>query len=567
VKPDWSGSSIEPLVTRTEALAVSLTAVPISLVLASYGLDRLGVPFYPELMFGIVLLCGFGASRGMWRTASPDDAIVPYVAIVIAVFAWLMSIARPWFLPLGTGPDLTHHLLLIRYIETHWHLVHEASAEPFLGEMMYYTPGSHVLAAVAGRWTGTNGLHVLHPILAASVALKCGFVFLIGLRILPVDVPRNPIAVAGALSLFASHTFFLGSFVEYVFAAQVVAELFGMVMWWALTAWDQKPATNPVLVFGAAGAAAFLTWPILVGPPLLALALLSGFTRTVDLWTRVRHACIGVAPVLLFAALFMAGRSAWVQLAATGGRTAWPVADAYGWPLLLASTCGLVLALWRRRARSAAVFAGSILTEAAALSWLAAQANNVPYMALKLFYLLIFVQAVLVALALGETWHLTSRAWERFRPGPFRGSSTQLAWTMTSCLALLVAWSVRRAPGGLHLDVRPAVSRPLELAGEWARANVSPSCVEYLVPDDETAYWLHLAMLGNPRMSARTGDNATYELTPALVRWLTPGGLPYAIADLPALPRGVRDELNVIARFDTAAVVKRRGPSTCAEAR
>jgi hypothetical protein len=65
-------------------------------------------------------------------------------------------------------------------------------------------------------------------------------------------------------------------------------------------------------------------------------------------------------------------------------------------------------------------------------------------------------------------------------------------------------------------------------------------------------------------MSDRTGDNSTYEPRDAVVRWLTPNGLPYAIADLPALPRDVRDELDVVRRFDTAAVVRRRGPSVCA---
>jgi hypothetical protein len=47
------------------------------------------------------------------------------------------------------------------------------------------------------------------------------------------------------------------------------------------------------------------------------------------------------------------------------------------------------------------------------------------------------------------------------------------------------------------------------------------------------------------------------------VRWLTPGGLPYAIADLPSLPRDVRQELDIIQQFDSAAVAKRRGPSSC----
>ncbi len=501
------------------------------------------------------------------RQCATEDALGAFGVIVFGLWAWLLWIARPWFLPVGTGPDLTHHLLLIRYIETHWNLVHDASLEPYLGEMMYYTPGSHVLAALGGAWSGTSGLRALHPVLAATVALKTGFVFLIARRLLPLDVPRIPIAIAGALSLFAAPAFFLGSFVEYMFAAQVVAELFVVIMWWALTAWDQEPAAWPMIVFGASGAAAFLTWPILVGPPLLALGILVGLPRAVPIATRVLHACIGGAPVVLYAGLFMAGRTGWVQIAGTGGRAAWPVPAAYGWMFLIASAGGLVLAVRRRRARSAAVFAAAVLTQAAALYWLATRANNVPYMALKLFYVLVCVQGALAALSIGEVWRITAKLIGSFLPGRLAESSSRLAWTMVVCVALLVSRSVAGAPRSLPLDIHPAISRPLELAGEWARANLPSSCVEYLVGDVETAYWLHLAVLGNPRISARTGDDDTYDLVPALVRWLTPGGLPFAIADLAALPRDVRDELDIIQQFDTAAVVRRRGASSCPPAR
>ena len=100
-------------------------------------------------------------------------------------------------------------------------------------------------------------------------------------------------------------------------------------------------------------------------------------------------------------------------------------------------------------------------------------------------------------------------------------------------------------------------------AARWARVHLPVGCIEYLVGDDETSYWLHLAVLGNPRMSARTADWATYEPKDAILRWLTPGGLPYAVADLPALPRGVRDELDVTEWFGSAAIVRRRGPASC----
>ena len=51
-----------------------------------------------------------------------------------------------------------------------------------------------------------------------------------------------------------------------------------------------------------------------------------------------------------------------------------------------------------------------------------------------------------------------------------------------------------------------------------------------------------------------------------LVRWILPNGLPLAVADdFEALPRDIRTNVDVLARFGPAAVVKRRGPSACAK--
>jgi hypothetical protein len=145
---------------------------------------------------------------------------------------WLAWLARPYLLPLSTGPDLTHHLILIRYIEEHWRLVHDASVERFLGEMAQYTPGSHILAALAGAWSGTDGLRSLHMVQALAVALESGFLVLISRRLMPAGVPRV-LALVSALFLLASPRYFLGEFTEYGFVAQVVAQLFVVAMWWA----------------------------------------------------------------------------------------------------------------------------------------------------------------------------------------------------------------------------------------------------------------------------------------------------------------------------------------------
>ncbi len=89
--------------------------------------------------------------------------------------------------------------------------------------------------------------------------------------------------------------------------------------------------------------------------------------------------------------------------------------------------------------------------------------------------------------------------------------------------------------------------------------------VEYLVHGDEyqqllAALWPSSATSG---MSPRTGDAATFNERDAIIRWLTPGGLPYAVADLATLPADVRRDLDIIASFGSAAVAQRRGPSSC----
>ena len=77
--------------------------------------------------------------------------------------------------------------------------------------------------------------------------------------------------------------------------------------------------------------------------------------------------------------------------------------------------------------------------------------------------------------------------------------------------------------------------------------------------DGYSAYWLHLAVLGNARSAPRSIDNDTYEPRQAVIRWIEPGGLPYAIVEeFSALPKDIRDGVDVVAHFDPAAVVKRR---------
>ncbi len=533
-------------------------AACVSPILAAYLFDLAGLAFTPSLMLA-VLLAAATLSFVSIRDAAPSRADGLMLAgVVVFAAAWLLWLARPTLLPLSTGPDLTHHLILIRYIEEHWRLVHEPGLERFLGEMAQYTPGSHILAALAGAWSGTDGLRALHPMQALTVALKCGFLFLIGLRLLPARAPRA-LALTGVVLLLAAPRYSLGALTEYGFVAQVVAELCVVAMWWVAVAWDARPAARLGLVFGFTGAAAFLTWPVYTGPPALAFVLVIALRHELSLAARLRHLLTAYAPLAIVALLYLVGRLGWLQLAGTGGASPWPSVAAYSMPLVALAAAGFGLALVRRRGRSTALFVLSVLAQAAAFYVLAKRAGAPqPYMALKMGYLLVWPMAACAVVVLGELWLLTARLLSEWRP---QRSGAAASVVVIATMAL-VARPLVNAPARLH-PLPPAVSLPLYDAGRWARIHVPAGCVEYLVGDDETAYWLHLAVLGNPRMSDRTGNNATYEPNDAVLRWLTPNGLPYAIADLSALPRDVREELDVIQPFGTAAVVRRRGASAC----
>jgi len=572
-----------PTLSGSESLGLSLVATAALLIVVAYLGDRVGVAFAPALMATVGGVSGMAMLAAFSRSATWEPAETATCTTVVAItFAWLLWIARPSFFPLGSGPDVTHHLLLINYIEGHWTLVHEPGVQEYLGEMVQYTPGSHIVTALAGAWSGSNGLHAMHAVMAASAALKTGFVFLIAMRVLPRDVPRVPIAALGSLSLFASQTYFLGAFAQYSFLAQVVAECFAIAMFWALTAWDQDQHRWLMAVTGLLGAALFLTWPILIGPPLVVLGLLvvlptskvrlqPDTTYVTQLLSRAVDAAIAVVPIVLVAGLFSIGRMDYVVIAGTGGEVTTPVVRAYGWLFLVLSSGGIAIAAASLKARTTsrtlALFAGAILLQAGALYLFARSRGNDPYMARKMFYMLLYPQAVGVALAVGTIWRAVVRVFQ----GPPKGGHyvrtvPTLAWALVLIAVILVARPLVGAPKSLIVAKHPATSIELEHAGKWVREHVDPHCVEYLVGDDNTAYWLHLAVLGNPRRGARTGDNATYQLNPALVRWLTPGGLPYAIADLRVLPTDIKNSSDIVAQFGPVAVIKRQSASSCGSA-
>jgi len=107
----------------------------------------------PAVVLVMAIVASLAAFRWMQRSATADRGAAAITAAVVGgSFAWLLWLARPELLPTGSGPDLVHHLALIGYIEQHWRLVHDLRLSEYLGEMIDYTPGVHLLGALGGAW-------------------------------------------------------------------------------------------------------------------------------------------------------------------------------------------------------------------------------------------------------------------------------------------------------------------------------------------------------------------------------------------------------------------------------
>ena len=524
------------------ASALALFSVPI---LTAYLLDLAGRTFPPLLVVAVSCLGAAVvfrvASRGATWTAVDTSC---FAGIVVVVLGWLLWFARGGVFPPGRGSDLTHHLMLIDYIDSHWRLPHEADAEASLGIMAPYPPGVHLLASFAGWIARSDGLHAVYGVVAASVALKTAFLFLIGARTFRDGIGGRAFALAGAAMFFVPRVYSIGSFTEFSFFAQVMAEFFATAMWWSLIVWFDDGRLFGAALFALAGMAAFLTWPVLVGPLGLALVLLTFLPTSVTLLKRAAQCLIAGAPIAAIACAYIVNHGHWLGMVRTGGAVVWPSVGQYGWWFVALSVAGIA-ALASLRSGYATLVVGFSLALQTVVLWRVAASSgaDTPYLALKMLYFAAGIQAVSAAAALSWVERLRMPA---------------LAWAIAAVVCVAAARPLMAA-------ARPAslMSEPLYEAGVWARDNVPGNCVEYLVGDDGTAYWLHLAVLRNKWMAPRTGVDATYHPRDAVVRWLTPGGLPYAIADLPALPSDVRRELDIVADFGTAAVVKRRGPSSC----
>jgi hypothetical protein len=531
-----------------EVAAAAVTAFLASAPVAAYFMDAAGFGLMPMT---VLLLSATVSGAVAWSLirgvrhglAHHLGDVLAWSGVVSVVLFWLLRIAWPSLLPPGRGSDLTHHLLLVDYIERAGHLVHERTLDGAMGEMAHYTPGAHLLAVLAGAWTGSDGFHAVYPLIAACAALTAGFVFLIVRRL------RRPVpfAIAAVVLLLLPLDYFVGAFTHDAFLAQAVCACFAVAAWWALVAWEEQPQPALAAVFGLFVAALFLAWPVWVGPPLLVfLAVL--LRRHVSIGWRVRHLVIAMAPLAAVAMIHVSGRLGWALIVRTSGAVLMPSLAVVGWVFPALAAIGAVVAIRDRRARVTLAFLLAIVVQAGTLWFMSTTIGaETPYMAYKMGYLAVYPLAIFGALALHA---VVARA-----AMPVQSS---VGWLLAAVMMVTAVRPVLNAPRPV-----PVVSSDLYQAGRWTRTNVGPACADYLVGSADTAYWLHLAVLGNPRSTARTAEIDRFDARQVMGQWVASRGRDYAVAELGLLPDEVRGKVEVMAQFGGAAVIRRPGASGC----
>ena len=388
-----------------EAVATALTSWLALVIAVAYGLDALGFTLSPAvigpLALGAVALGWGGVIRR--ATREPPESSLGWLIVVILFFAWLVWLAWPALLPPGRGPDLTHHLLLVDFIERTHRLPFGLGLEGAMGEMAHYTPGLHLLAVLAGDWTGTDGFRAIYLVVSLSAALTMGFVFLIAIRVLPATPSRIPIALAGVVLAAGVRGYVADAFVHDSFLAQAVSALFAVAFWWGVTAWDDEPSLTAAAVVSCSAVGVFLTWPVWIGPPLLTFL---GLVLTRDGWpwlSRVKTLVVSLAPLAIVAIVHAAGSARWAQLVRSSGAALTPSTSVLGWLLPVLAALGVPVAFRNRRARATLLMLAVIAVQALVLYVMAKSSGaETPYMALKMMYLAIYPLAVLSSLALSK---------------------------------------------------------------------------------------------------------------------------------------------------------------------
>ncbi len=530
-----------------ETFVAAFVSAFAALMATGYLLDAAGLAIHPATLGLAFLAAGFTAFTAFREpSAAPAGSTALFATVVACALGYSLWLASPSLLPVTNGPDVVHHLLLIHVIQRTHHLVHDPALGPYLLEMVNYTPGSHLAAVAVSEWLRLDPLRILLPLTAAFVAVKAGIIYVLALRVVPERPWGSVMALAAPVLLLVPAAYALGSFFQFFFYAQVVSETFAMAMVLAAVSWRRTHAPRHLWLAAACGVGVFLSWPVWIAPAGAAVlaAIVAG---TSSVRSRMSDAAVVVGPVTLVALLHASTHAAGASIIGSSGAVTRPSAETLGAVFVALGVVGAILA-WRAAAsRPLVVLLAVIVLQGLALAALDVRAGSRSfYMPFKMVYLAVLPCAVLGALALARGSAAVS---SRF---PFVRHAGAAAPLVIAALLVHGRIPVKRQHG--------PISESALAAGLWARGTVPPGCVDYFSRHWLTGYWLHLDVLGNPRLSDRMRAE-TFELRDTVGKWIEGKGLPYAIVeDLAAIPRDARVDMIPVREFGAAAFVKNARP-------
>jgi len=535
-----------------ETFVAAFVAASVAVMAAGYLMDAGGRAMSPAVLGVIAVVAGVSAAVAFRERSAPSPGSVAIsILVMAAACAYLLWLASPSLLPVTDGPDVVHHLQLIHLIQRTHRLAHDAALVPYLLEMTSYTPGSHIVAAAAGDWLRVDALRVLFPVTAVFVAVKAGLVFILALRALPARPASALHALAAPVLLLVPAAFTIGSFFQFYFYAQVVSETFALAMVLAAIAWARTLESRYAWLAAASGVGVVLSWPVWIGPA-AAGSIVAVLCGAASLRQRVVAVAVVCAPAAVFAAMHALTHAAGVAIVGSSGAVTRPSIETLGLAFVVLGVAGAVLSLRAGAARVIVVLLCVTIAQALAIAALdvlrARGASHSFYMPFKMVYLAVLPCAVLGAIALARAADALASRVPAVRVAGL---------VMPLLLAALLAggrFPVKRQQGPLTL--------PSLAAGLWARANLPPDCVDYFSRHWLTGYWLHLDVLGNPRVSARMRVE-TFDFPDVAGKWIQGKGLPYAIIEhVDLIPRDVRADLLTLQPFPPAAVVKNVRPGS-----
>jgi hypothetical protein len=557
-----------------------------ALMAAGYLLDAVGLPLHPAVLAAVSLAAGVCAfvtfreaaaacpERATASRGAPAGSLPIFGCLVAGSLGYFLWLASPSLLPVTIGPDVVHHLQLIHVIHRTQHLVHDPAIEPYLLEMMNYTPGSHIAAAIAAHWVRVDPLRVLLPLTALFVAVKVGSVYVVAVRLLPEKRGASVYALAAPVLLMIPAPYVIGSFFHFFYYAQVLSETFAMAMVVAALGWMRAGLPRYLWLASACAVGVFLSWPMWLVPAGAAvLAAIAGrvIARPAcspqPWWRREGRAygwigaVILMLPVALLGILHAATHAAGASIIGSSGAVTRPSAETLGVAFVAFGLAGAILAFRVAPARPVAVLFAVTILQALALAAFDARAGSRSfYLPFKMVYLIVLPCAVLGALALATaTEFVASKLWP-VRPPRFAAARSGQA--MASAIPLLIA--VLLASGRMPVKRQQSpISESALAAGLWTRGALPVGCVDYFSRHWLTGYWLHLDVLGNPRLSDRMRGE-TFEFPDTVGRWIQGKGLPYGIVeDIDAIPRDARVDMITVREFGRSAVVKNTRAAPC----